>query len=149
VTGEDATQLPDGPAVARYPNCPGKAYMQALERDFAGTMPDQEQDFIAQLGFGSEITIEASPSVATHIASVDGRPHVFFVNFKGLIGGKNPVQTPETDARLAVSGQATARFLPFLGDVQTLRGESKNGKTTFLIPPITKGAVVWLHSQFP
>src|SRR5439155_23591831 len=113
------------------------------------TMPAQAQDFIAQLGFGAGITIEASPSVATHVASVDGRPHVFFANFKGLIGGKNPVQTPETGAMLVVSGQATARFLPFLGDVQTLRGESEDGKTTFLIPPITKGAVVWLDSQFP
>ena len=149
VTGEDATQLPDGPAVAHYPNCPGKAYMQALEQDFSRTMPAQAQNFIAQLEFGAEITIEASASVATHITSVDGRPHVFFANFKGLIGEKNPVQTPETGAMLVVSGQAIGRFLPFLGEIQTLRGESKNSKTTFLIPPITKGAVVWLDLQFP
>ena len=62
--------------------------------------------------------------LATSIARVNGKPHVFFANFAGLRGGVNPVQTPQTGVQVAISGAAKGRgfFLPFLGDVQPVDG---------------------------
>jgi hypothetical protein len=145
ITGQDATGLPASSRVVRFPECPGRAYITALNRDFAGSVPAQAQEFIAQLHSDAELTLEASTFIASHIVSVDGMPHVFLANFKGLIGGKNPIQTPEVGAQLIVNQRASAQFLPFLGDVQTLRGEYREGKTTFVLPEIEKAAVVWLR----
>ena len=118
--------------------------MRALNRDFSGTSPALAQEFLSNLQTTAVLTVEASPSVATHIASVDGLPYIFFANFKGLVGGKNPVQSPETNARIVVIRFARVYFLPFLGDVEELKGTSGKKKITFLVPPINKGAVVWL-----
>ncbi len=145
ITGVDATQLSNPRGSLRFSVCPGKAYMDSLERNFAGTDPDRAQDFLLGLESSSDITVEASTSVATQIASVDGKPHIFFANFSGLVGGKNPVQTPETRARIVISDRAKAFFLPFLGEVQELHGVVREGKTTFRLPQIDKGAVVWLQ----
>src|SRR5438034_9045816 len=93
VTGHDAIQLPPSSRVVRLSECPGKSYMRALNRDFSGTSPALAQEFLSNLQTTAVLTVEASPSVATHIASVDGLPYIFFANFKGLVGGKNPVQS--------------------------------------------------------
>jgi len=42
------------------------------------------------------VHVKASPSVAAKIALVDGEPHVFLANFKGLIANQNPVQSPNS-----------------------------------------------------
>jgi hypothetical protein len=88
--------------------------------------------------------VEASPQVATHIASVDGKPHIFFANFKGLQGGVNPVQEVESGAKVIVQGRVRAWFLPFMGEAQEVPGVTKGGTTIFLLPPIGRGAVVGL-----
>jgi hypothetical protein len=75
---------------------------------------------------------------------VDGQPHIFLANFKGLVGNKNAVQTTEVGAKIVFKGSRRAYFLPFLGDVEELRGTTKAGATTFVLPDIAKGAVVWL-----
>jgi len=149
VTGHEATALPASAHVVRVPDCPGKSYMKALNRNFTGTTPDVAQEFFLSLATVSELTVKASPSVATHIARVDGLPHIFFASFKGLVGGRNPIQSPETNSHIVVSGSARAYFLPFLGEIEELQGKTEEGKTTFLLPPIKKGAVVWLKPNEP
>jgi hypothetical protein len=144
VTGHDATQLPASPRLVRLPDCPGKSYMMALNRDFTGTTPDVAQEFFLNLPTVSDLTVKASPSVATHIARVDGLPHIFFANFKGLVGGRNPIPSPETNAHIVIAGSARVYFLPFLGETEELQGKTEEGKTTFVLPPIKRGAVLWL-----
>jgi hypothetical protein len=89
--------------------------------------------------------VSASPSVATSVAEVDGAPHVFLANFAGLVGGKNPVQTPQTDVKVSLPAKpgSSGFFLPFLGDAQKLEGAQENGRITFTLPPVSKGAVFW------
>jgi hypothetical protein len=152
VAGTDVTGLDDSKRVMRFPQDPGKAYMAALQRNFPGTEPSAEQEFLQSLEGDRGIDVKASSSVATHIVLVDGKPHIFFANFKGLVGNKNPVQTPEVGAKVildeATSRQnPTAYFLPFLGDVQELHGTVENGKTVYDLPEIAKGAVVWFGAQ--
>jgi hypothetical protein len=79
---------------------------------------------------------------------VNGETHVFLANFAGLVGGKNPVQTPQTvTIRVPNVRGSSAYFLPFLGNIQRLEGLSKQRTVTFSLPPISKGAVFWLQGD--
>jgi len=55
------------------------------------------------------------------------------------------VQTPQADIKITLTPVANASgfFLPFLGEVQQLDGTTSNGRITFHLPTITKGAVFW------
>jgi hypothetical protein len=145
VTGADATQLAEGKNIVRFPHCPGKAYVAAMEADFEGTVPDSQADFLGSLKAATPLSIEGSPKVATSVARVDGKLQVFFANFSGLKGGVNPIQTPVTGTRITLppDSKGKAFFLPFLGDVQELNAVRTNVGLTFALPPITKGAVFW------
>jgi hypothetical protein len=83
--------------------------------------------------------------VAAQIASVDGKPHVFFANFLGLRAKENAVQTPESHAEIIVPGKVRGHFLPFLREETTITGRFANGSTLFHLPDIAKGAVVWFE----
>jgi hypothetical protein len=145
ITGADVTGLGNRPGIVRFPDCPGKAYLEVAEQDFARADPNQQQSFLKSLAPDSSIAVSAGPLVATSISSVDGAPHVFLANFTGLVGGVNPVQTPQQNVRIVIEGGkgTTGHFLPFLGDQQTLRGSVANGRVSFTLPAISKGAVFW------
>lgn len=145
ITGTDVTGLPSQSNVMRFPRCPGKAYNQALESDFDHANPGQQQEFLKQMGGDATIGVTADAQVATSIASVDGRTHIFFVNFAGLKGGVNPVQTPQQGIQVTLAHEAniSGYFLPFMGDVQELHGAETNGRISFTLPVINKGAVFW------
>jgi hypothetical protein len=145
VTGEGTISLDDQPNVIRFPKCPGKTYNAALEADFDHANPQSQQMFLDSLPPNHSIEVDASTSVATSIAQVDGAPHVFLANFAGLVGGKNPVQTPQTDVKISlpITPGSYGFFLPFLGDTQKIDGTQANGRITFSLPSISKGAVFW------
>jgi hypothetical protein len=149
ITGDDATILEaasgNAQNIVRFNNRPGAEYDAALIKNFASSTPDIEQAFLDKLQPSSSVQVFASPAVATSIAQVEGAPHVFFANFAGLRGGVNPVQTPQKDVRVEIAGIGAARgyFLPFLGEVSKIDGVAENGKVTFTLPAIEKGAVFW------
>ncbi len=146
VTGTDVTEIAPKENVVRFAQCPGKAYTQALQRDFDHTTPAQEEDFLKSLAPDpSDVVITAGPQVATSIASVNGAPYVFFANFAGLKGGVNPVQTPQDGVQVSVATapSSSGYFLPFLGEIQELHGNEADGRTSFALPTISKGAVFW------
>jgi len=131
--------------VRRFATCPGKAHLNALDKDFEHTNPAMQQPFLDSLTPNQGVAVVASASVATSISTVNGAPHVFLANFAGLVGGKNPVQTPQTDVKISLPAKQNSSgfFLPFLGDVQKLKGINENGRVTFVLPPISKGGVFW------
>jgi hypothetical protein len=145
ITGEDATGLNDATNIVRFPKCPGKDYMLALQKDFAGTDPDREHEFIESLKATTSVRVSASPWLATSVARIDGKPHVFLANFAGLHGGVNPMQTPQPGVQVVIPGASSGHgfFLPFLGDVLTLAGTADNAGMTYKLPAIEKGAVFW------
>jgi hypothetical protein len=132
--------------MVRFSDCPEKAYLAALEQDFAAASPNMPSKFLQALRPGDAVQVSASAWLATDIALVDGKLHVFFANFKGLRAGTNPVQTPETGATITVHGAGEGYFLPFLGSAQKLPGEWDGSKTTFKLPPINKGGVAWIET---
>jgi hypothetical protein len=145
ITGEDATQLGAAANVVRFPECPGRDYYAALQKSVAESTPDQEHEFLQNLKSEAMLRVTASPMIATSIAQVDGKPHVFFANFAGLQGGVNPIQTPQTGVQVTVSGETNTRgfFLPFLGDVQPLTGTVSGTSVSYKLPAIEKGGVFW------
>lgn len=145
ITGEDATGLGSNAHVIRFSKCPGKDYSAALAKDFDGTTPDREHDFLQSLKAEPAVGVMGSPLLATSIARVDGKPHVFFANFAGLHGRVNPVQTPQTGVQVTIAGATKGHgfFLPFLGDVQPLEGFVSADGMTYKLPAIEKGAVFW------
>jgi hypothetical protein len=146
VTGMDATGLAAG-ALTRFPDCPGRAYLADLEKDFTTADPSRGAAFLSALAPDSRVRVDASSSVATHVARVDGKVHVFFASFKGLVAGQSAVQAAEQGVRVTVpaAGATQAWFLPFLGDAQAVKGQRRGADLVFVLPDIQKGAVVWVE----
>ena len=61
VTGTDATQLGDVAGVVRFENCPGKAYITALQLDFDNTLPDSQARFLRASRGGTPLTFWPLP----------------------------------------------------------------------------------------
>jgi hypothetical protein len=146
ITGEDDTGLGNQANIVRFTKCPGKGYSAALRKDFTAATPDREHEFLASLKAKPAVRVLASPKIATSIARVDGKPHVFLANFAGLRGRVNPIQTPQIGVQVTIAGATKGGggfFLPFLGDVKHLNGEVGDDRVTFTLPTIEKGAVFW------
>jgi hypothetical protein len=150
ITGTDATDLGDALNVVKMANCPGKAYETAMEKDFEHASPDSQREFFASLQGGESVKIQASAHIATSIArNPSGRVNVYLANFDGLRGGTNPIQTPQNGVTVTVksSGELKGYVLPFLGEVQSVKGIRSGDSATFTLPTITRGAVFWYEQN--
>jgi len=146
LTGKTGTEPGDLAGSVRLSASPGATYNQALEKDFESASPDSQQEFFASLQGGEAVRIKASPKVATSIARTpDGHIHCYFANFAGLVGGKNPIQTPQTGVEVTLASKSEGKgfFLPFLGTVQPIKGGRSGDNVTFTLPTITRGAAFW------
>ena len=144
-----------------YPNCPGKAYMESCRRGFneaawEGTHSEAEfnslkNSFVAALSglfkYQPSVKIEASPFISAQIAEVKNNPHVFLANFKGLKRDEVTQQIAEENITIEFPNKENAKIylLPYLGNIIELKGQVKEDQLIFTLPPIEKGAVVWLE----
>jgi hypothetical protein len=149
ITGVDATDLDKPSNVIRFPQCPGKAYEAALEKDFDHAAPESQPAFFESLRGADGIRITASPKVATSISrNPEGRVSVYFANFAGLRGGANPIQEPQAGVRVTVKtvSDIHGTFLPFMGTPQPVASTRSGDSIAFELPAITRGAVFWYES---
>src|SRR5690348_5558740 len=149
------------PRYIYLPDCPGRAYWQTLNKEFnqANTRGDAsgqtfqslrhdfDKDLIASLHGEPGVEVVASPFVVGQTARVDGKIHVFLVNFKGLESRKISKQIPERNVEISFPASAGSKVfvLPFLGKVRELPVERSGGRIRAVIPEIDKGAVAWLE----
>ncbi len=147
VTGIDATDFAPSNEIVRFPDCPGKRYFAALEKNFARGVAENPTKFLAALSVSQELLVEASPLVAANIGAVDGKPHIFLANFAGLVPHRVAVPSPQPGVRISVPGErnCTLRFLPFLGEPQSLSGRRVGARLVFTLPPVERGAAVWIE----
>jgi len=147
ITGENATGLEHSANVIEFRRCPGKDYSASLQKDFASTNPEQEHAFLGSLKGETAVEVVGSPLLATSISRVGGQPHVFFANFAGLVGGRNPIQTAQSGVRVTISGSSKGSgfLLPFLGEVHPVKGTAGVQGVTYQLPAIDKGAVFWVE----
>jgi hypothetical protein len=144
--GRDATGLGDRSRVTALDSSLTTGFLAALGRDLqAGWQAPAE--FTRVLPQASEIVVEAPALVVAHLASVDGKPHVFFVNFQGIVPHRNLVPLPQSSVRLSVraGAKATLSFVPFLGEEQKVAGERDGDRMNFRLPAFGRGAVVWVN----
>ena len=149
-----------GARVLADPRCPGRIYYKQLETEFNGLAVEKgnrparlhelREQFVRRLvndlKFRGSIEVTASPFIASQIARVDGRPHVFLANFRGLKSKESAVQYPEKNVRISFAddGPATKVYaLDYLGEVREIRAERVHGRLTCVLPQVDKGAVVW------
>jgi len=146
VTGENATGLDANQNVKILSACPGKAHLAAIASNMTASDRSTEDAFFSSIHAQPAVEVFAPPLVATQIASVEGKPHIFFANFSGLVPGKNARQTPIGDIKIRVIGTTSTRltFLPFLGQHQIIEGRRAGGATVFVLPSLEKGAVAWI-----
>jgi hypothetical protein len=158
---KNSAQKAAGKKFIYYPDCPGRAYYAQLRKEFdqqaaAGVWEQAEfnklrKAFVGEIlevsVFQPSVQVDASPFLSTQIASVGGKVSVFLANFKGLKSKEIAQQTPEESVTIAfsASGPGTIAVLPFLGQMQELQGTFSGGKLTCKLPPIEKGAAVWVE----
>jgi hypothetical protein len=121
--------------------------VMATVTDVAGVATSSAAADVIKALPDQEVRVDASPAVATDIARVGGKLHIFFANFDGLVGGQNAVQTPQKGIRVSIpaAGTRKAWFLPFLGEAVEIQGERHAGELVFVLPDVQKGAVVWFE----
>jgi hypothetical protein len=147
IAGHDETSLADNKNVIRMP-CPGQTYLAKAEKDFSAAQITTERAFLDALPSSTDLQLDAPPLVATQIASVNGKPHIFFANFTGLVPGKNATPLPATNIQVRIpAGRSSKLFLlPFLQEMQEIPGHRIGNQTVFVIPRIDRGAVAWLEA---
>lgn len=170
ITGEtgaytlDGRPRPDNSAlriqgVTHLRECPGRSYFTQLKTEFdraagAGSAMGAvfeksrtafDSNVLARFELRPAVEVSASPFVSAQIASVDGKPHVFLANFKGLKSKENARQIKETGVRVRfLAPDAKKVFvLPYLGGMSELPAERGGAWLSAVIPEIDKGAIVW------
>ncbi len=141
VTGQNLTGLPD---VASFADCPCRKYTDSLGANLEKADPAQAGDFLTALKHVPEVEIAAPSQVASSVAIVDGKLHIFLANFSGLRGGTNPIATPQEGITLRVHGKS-ATYLPFMGEPQKIAGENEGDGMLFHLPAVERGGVVWIE----
>jgi hypothetical protein len=149
ITGADATEIQASSKVARVPSSPGTTYLAELEKRSLELLPLPRTPLDPFLPDNPPVAVDAPPLVVSHIASVDGKPHIYFANFSGLVPHRNLIPSTVSSVRISVAADAKAKitFLPFLGEEQILSGKSSGDRLIFRLPPFDRGAVVWLNDS--
>ena len=146
LTGKNATGLPPTPGVKEVSEDPGARYLASLEKDFASGLATLPVDFLNEIHTTSTIQIDAPASIAINMALVDGTPHAFLANFGGLVPSKVAVPASASGVRVSVPAKlgSSLAFLPFLGEMQVVKGVQKGQVEEFVLPAVERGAVVWV-----
>ncbi len=147
VEGKDATGLAESPLVTRISSSPGAGHLAKLEKDFPQASRAISTELLRVLPENKDLKIEVSPFVVSYPAVVDGKRHIFFTNFSGIVPHRTVKPTSESGASVTLTAGAktTLTFLPFLGEEQTVLGNASEGKVTFHLPAFDRGAVVWVN----
>jgi hypothetical protein len=143
------TGLPVSRQVVRMATCPAKTYFAELQRDFASTIQKMPKEFLQAIQGRSEIVVQAPASVAANFGRVNGTAHIFLANFGGLVPHKVAVPSAAEGIRIGIPATIgdTLGYLPFLGEVQMLHGVKRQNRMEFTLPPVQRGAVVWVAAK--
>ncbi|MDZ7374452.1 MAG: hypothetical protein ONB23_10835 [candidate division KSB1 bacterium] len=150
-----------GKTFVYQPECTGRKYYEAVLQEYDecayrgeyqnARFEQIRQAFVAELvkdlGYIGAVQVSASPFVSSQIAVVDGKPHVFLANFKGLKGRENANQLPEKNVaiRFTVRKKGKVYALEFLGEPVRISAMWEKGQLSCVIPEIRRGMVVWVE----
>jgi hypothetical protein len=149
ITGKNTGALAPSANVKVLAADPGGQYFAGLEKDFSTAWGKRPQEFLAAIQDRNGIEVEAPETMAANFAEVDGAAHIYLANFGGLVPSKVALPTPAKNVQVrtpAGMGDSLV-FLPFLGTEQVIKGKQKDGKMEFSLPPVERGAVIWVSKQ--
>jgi hypothetical protein len=115
-----------------------------LDKNLENANPARMTDFFSVLHHTSEVEVTAPPQIASSVASVDGKTHVFLANFGGLRSGINPIATPQKGITIRAHA-SKASYLPFLGESQPLAAKADGQWSIFELSQVERGGVVILE----
>ncbi len=146
VLGEDSSGVPQSSQKIMLPSDPAREYYNALESNFAAGSANPPAELLNALGRNDGIQVDAPPTVAANFATVNGAPHIYLANFGGLVPGKVVIPTPATGIHVKVPAAMgdSLSYLPFLGETQIVHGVKSGELVEFTLPPLERGAVVWV-----
>jgi hypothetical protein len=147
-TGVDALSK-SGVKSKHFAMCPGKAYVATMLRDFSAATPDTQKSFLDAVNRNATVTIEAPPELATSIAQVNGKPHFYFSNFRGLRSHENAIPERISNVRVKIKGASNGvlHLVPFMGEETTVTGVKQANGISYVIPALERGAVAWIDSK--
>lgn len=147
-TGVDALSK-SGIKSKHFATCPGKAYVQTMLRDFSAATPDTQKSFLDAISRTATVTIDGPPELATSIAQVNGKPHLYFSNFRGLRSHENAIPERISNVRVKIKGASNGvlHLVPFMGEETTVTGVKQANGMSYVIPALERGAVAWLESK--
>jgi hypothetical protein len=147
--GSDALASLASTASSRFPEDPAGLFFAGLQRDFSAGTEKSPIEYLAALKLKNVIEIDAPTGVAVSFANVQGKPHAFLANFTGLVPDKIATPTSVRDVGVSIPSNMgnSLQFLPFLGQVQTLHGTRQEDSFHFTLPPLDRGAVLWITGQ--
>jgi hypothetical protein len=76
-----------------------------------------------------------------NFASVNGAPHIYLVNFGGLVPGTVAAPTPVNSVHIGVPAAMGSSPSYLLGETQIVQGEKRGDRVEFTLPPLERGAV--------
>jgi hypothetical protein len=99
----------------------------------------------------TSVTVLAPSTVVAHIASVNGRPTVWFANWTGLGPKESGAPVPQEGIRIGFPEGIHGRVveIPFLGKESVLNTTEKDGRMWCILPTLYKGAIVYLNLDKP
>lgn len=149
ISGANAAGFAASQRVVEISGDPAATYLSDLQQNFTAGLKRQPEALLKALQVRTGISIEAAPTVAVYWATVEGTPHAFLANFTGLEPGKVAQPTPQSNMRLSIPAEMGQRmvFLPFLGEEQVVDGTKEGERMNFTLPPVERGAVVWVQSS--
>jgi hypothetical protein len=149
ITGKNTGALAPSANVKVLAADPGGQYFLQLEKDFSAAWGKRPQEFLAAMQDKNGIEVEAPETMAANFAEVDGTAHIYLANFGGLVPSKVAQPTPAKNVQVrtpAGMGDSLV-FLPFLGAEQVIKGKQKGETIEFSLPPVERGAVIWVSKQ--
>jgi len=143
------------------PSCPGSEFYEISRRKYntfawEGSMGETEMNRLMTtireylekvMRYTPSLKISASPFISAQPSMVNGKIHIFIANYKGLRKAEVAQQLPELDVEIIfpLAGNNKIYFLPYLGKVQEVKGEFRDGMVWCRLPKIERGAIVWIE----
>jgi hypothetical protein len=147
IVGADASAMPAGSGVVRIAGSPAADYLQALNKDFVAASHNQPSDILAALSTPSDLSVSASPLVASNTAMVAGHPHVFLMNVAGIVPHQNVIPIPDGSVTITLKShrKCVLHFLPFLGQEQRVDPHPSGDAQVFSLPAFDRAAFAWIE----
>jgi len=147
IDGVSDAALTDLDHAVRLPEDPARTYLDGAEHDELGDRLRERMAFLAAVGpgDGDAVQIQAGSYVVAHAMRINGKTYLFCSNFSGIKAGVELTPTVQTDVGVTVSASVgtTMHVLPFLGTETVMNGTRAGGRTSFTLPALERGMVVW------